>query len=225
MARDVDGRRWWLKMSNNPQGPKVLVNDYVVGSVARLIDAPACEVAVARIPEELDGYEYAPGLTLRAGWLVHASRHVEDAFEARGELTRLDRDDNSSRAARIVALYDWCWGADDQWLYCQTDDQKVYSHDHGHYLPKGPSWTIEDLQAVVDQPHLPNLTTRLDPEALRDAAAKIGAVTRSAIRSILCSVPASWAVSDQELEALGWFLERRAGEVGRRLRSAAGGGS
>jgi hypothetical protein len=48
LARDDRGQRWWLKVLDNPQGGRVVVTDQVVGRVAQLIDAPVCEVVIAR---------------------------------------------------------------------------------------------------------------------------------------------------------------------------------
>jgi hypothetical protein len=79
-----------------------------------LIDAPVCEVAVIEIPPELEGAEFRPGFALQPG-LASGSRHVEGVLEHRN-LVHLEDDDNRARHAGVFALYDWCWGADDQWF-------------------------------------------------------------------------------------------------------------
>lgn len=61
LARLSDSGRWWVKPESNPQGPKVVVTELIVGKVAGLIGAAACEVEVARIPKEIEGWEYRPG--------------------------------------------------------------------------------------------------------------------------------------------------------------------
>ena len=130
LAEASDNQRWWVKPQNNLQGAKVVVTEYVVGSAGRVIEAPVCEVKLARIPPEIAGWEFRPGATLTPG-IACASRAVEGAFESRN-LEHRERDDNAVRHAGVFALYDWCWGGgDDQWLYCEIDDRKVYSHDHG----------------------------------------------------------------------------------------------
>jgi hypothetical protein len=224
LALDDQRQRWWLKVLNNPQGGKVLVTDHVVAQLGCLIDAPVCEVAIAHVPEELAGFEYTQGRYLEPG-LAHGSRHVEDAVEIRGLAHRED-DDNRRRHVGALALYDWCWGSDDQWLYSETRHRMMFSHDHGHYLPNGPVWSVEDLATAVDQAHLPPYPLDgLDTQALVDTAAKLERVSRDQIQAVLLGVPSSWPVSDAELEALGWFLERRSGPVAARLRDIAGGGS
>jgi hypothetical protein len=44
------------------------------------------------------------------------------------------------------------------------------------------------------------------------------AISHIELAPVLNSVPASWPVTDQELDCLGWFLERRATGVAARLR-------
>jgi hypothetical protein len=46
-------------------------------------------------------------------------------------------------------------------------------------------------------------------------------VERESLVQVLRSIPASWPVSDEDLEALGWFLERRAPAVASRVRVLA----
>jgi hypothetical protein len=155
--------------------------------------------------------------------LAHASLALSDAQELR-QLEYRDRDDNPRRHAGVFALYDWCWGADDQWLHCESDDRKLYSHDHGMYVPDGPAWTEATLLARVGEPHPLGYEARgLDAVALSGFADRLENVRRGEIAKVMSSVPASWPMSDGELEAFGFFLERRAPAVAARLRALNGG--
>lgn len=220
LARASDGQRWWVKPQNNLQGPKVIVTEYLVGSLGALIGAPTCEVAIIRIPEEIAGWEFRAPATLEVG-LAHASRHVQDT-DLVHSLEHRQQDDNSRRHAGVFALYDWCWGSDDQWLYCHTEDHKLYSHDHGMYLPGGPNWSEDTLTSnQVDDPHVPNYSkSGLDPTAISDIAAQLQDIDKEKLLPILRSVPTAWTATDADLEALGFFLERRAPAVAERLRQA-----
>jgi hypothetical protein len=170
------------------------------------------------IPAEIAGWEFRSGARLKAG-VAHASLAVEDAQEVR-QLEYRDRDDNRRRHAGVFTLYDWCWGEDDQWLHCESDDRKLYSHDHGMYLPDGPAWSEASLVARVDEPHRPNYpSSGLDADALVAYAKQLETITRDDIVALMSAVPASWPVSDRDLEALGFFLARRAPAVAARLRA------
>lgn len=223
LALASDGNRWWVKPLNNLQGTRVVATEHVVGHAGELIGAPACEVAVVEIPADLVGWEFRPGSHLEAGF-AHGSLAVEDAQESRA-LDFRQRDDNRRRHAGVFALYDWCWGGDDQWLYCETDERKLYSHDHGWYLPEvGPDWSEATLAARVDEPHpaaYPH--DDLDAGALGDFADRLEAVSRAELVALLAAVPASWPVPGTDLDALGFFLERRAPAVAGRLRAMIGG--
>ncbi len=224
-ALDSDGRRWWVKPANNlhdrppnsDQEGKLIVTEYVVGSLGPLIGAPICEIAIVRIPEDIADFEFVAGRKLESG-LAHASLAIEDVKEARPLLYR-QQDNNRRRHVGVFALYDWCWGSDDQWLYVHTEEQKLYSHDHGHYLPEGPYWTESGLLQHVNESHQPPYPTDdLDSDATDEFATRLEDIDRQSLVEILNSVPMSYPVKNEELEALGFFLERRASVVAGRLR-------
>lgn len=223
LAEASDNRRWWIKPQNNLQGPQVIVTDYVVASAGRLIGAPVCEVAIVEVPEEIVGWEFRASARLEAGF-AHASLAVDNVQEAR-TLEYRDRNENVRRHAGVFALYDWCWGGDDQWLYCEAQDRKLYSHDHGWYLPEtGPDWSEEALLAHVDDAHLPDYSTPgLDSTELGELTDRLNAPLRKRLVGMLMTVPTSWPVADSDLEALGFFLERRAPAVAQRLNAMTGG--
>jgi hypothetical protein len=212
-----DDARRWVKPPNNPQGGKVIVTELVVARAGSLIGAPVCEVVVVHVPGELAGWEFRPGERLAAG-LAPGSRAVEDAIEI-ATLAHRDRDDNARRHSGVFALYDWCWGADDQWLYQASDDHRLFSHDHGWYLPEpGAEWSVESLNARVDQPHAAQHPhVGLDREELRRLAGRLRNVSHAELVGLLRTVPADWPVSDDELAHLGRFLECRAPAVAQRL--------
>ena len=74
--------------------------------------------------------------------------------------------------------------------------------------------------AHVDEPHLlAGPYGDLDPTEIQHLAERLEAMTRSELADVLQCVPGDWPVSDEELEALGFFLERRAPGVASRMRS------
>lgn len=217
LAADSESRQWWVKPLNNRQGSRVLVTEQVVGRAGALIGAPVCEVAIVEIPEELAGWQFLPDRRLEAG-LAHGSAAVDQAIEERS-LGHSDRDDNRIRQAGVFALYDWCWGDDPQWLFSATRDMELYSHDHGHYLPRTElEWTVEGLESHADIPRqAPWPTEHLDRSELCRLASALREVDRDQLGTILAQIPEDWPISTEELEALGWFLEYRAGQVAHRL--------
>lgn len=121
----------------------------------------------------------------------------------------------------MFAIYDWCWGGDEQWLYAEPEDCKLYSHDHGWYLPEtGPTWDVDALLARVGEAHTADWPPAgLNPTVIVEFAQRLRALTHEDLVTIMRGIPQSWPVSDSELARVGWCLETRAGEVAGRLES------
>lgn len=99
---------------------------------------------------------------------------------------------------------------------------KLYSHDHGHFLPGSPDWTIESLLEEREVAHsLDTSPEGLDYNERVRVADALENLTVSELQAVLCGIPASWPVSDLELETLGFFLDSRRLSVARRIRQLA----
>ena len=224
---DADGAQWWVKLENNRQSPMVLVNEQVVARCGALIGALTCDVAIVEVTEALAGDIH--GIQVEPG-LAHGSRHVQGAINER-RLRHRTLDDNARRHVGVYALHDWCWGNDSQWLYALEDNHKTYSHDHGHFFPSGPDWNqdLDQVMARVDVPHELHTefrgaeTAGLDAAEIRQMSERLSLVRSHQLVEILAAIPEEWPVSDNELECLGFFLERRAPQVAQRLLNLAGG--
>lgn len=217
-----DERVYWVKMVGNPQGSRVLSTEQIVSECGRYIEAPVCETTLIEIPEDFDGDELENGTILRAG-IAHASLDVENANLGKWHTPQYrDQDDNRKRHAGYFALYDWCWGDDMQWLYDLNEDRKTYSHDHGHFLPGGPQWSVESLKENVDvSREIDPLATGLDDEELVRIADLLDNLHRDFLLDVLQAVPSVWPIDSRDLEVIGWFLEKRSSGVAGRLRVLA----
>ncbi|WP_417732333.1 hypothetical protein [Rosistilla oblonga] len=222
-ALGSDGNVYWIKMVDNRQSARVPVTEQVIAGAGRMIDAPLCKTKLIAIPSDFDGDVLDNGTVLRAG-TAHGSLELPNClFEKWYEPQHRLRDDNRRRHAGYFALYDWCWGDDMQWLYDLTDDWKTYSHDHGHFLPGSPTWTIESMLESVAVPHPVGTSGgNLDDNELERIAVTLERDLRSDLIAVLSSIPSEWPVSRQELEAIGWFLEYRSVSVAARLRQLVG---
>lgn len=220
-ALTFDDERCYIKAHNNAQGGRVVCSEYLVSQVGRLIGAPVCDVRPIHCGADFAGFTLPSGLQLAEG-IGSASMEIPDATQE-GDLGHRDRDDNARRHAGIFALYDWCWGGDPQWLRCTTSNDMYFSHDHGWYIPPdGPNWSEADIVGNVDVPHeLTKDHAGLDANELDRLAGALEALTHKQLRDILVSVPAEWGVPNTELEAVGFFLERRAPAVAGRIRQIA----
>lgn len=224
IGKGDDGRDYFIKTLQNEQGAHILVAEQIVAGCGLLLECPICFVRLMRIPKELDGFQLSSGEVLREG-IAHASLRIPKAIDS-SSLTHTRFDDNVTRQAKLAVLYDWCWGADEQWLYCADDEMKIYSHDHGYYFPRNGSmmWTAATLYRHISEPHqLPNIESLPIPrEIWGDIADVLLSLQSSNIGDILRKVPESWPITTKELAMTGRFLDARRGFVVQRLRKLAG---
>jgi hypothetical protein len=200
----------------------VCTNEQIVGRAAAFIGSLAPAVHTILIPNELAGWKFRDDRDLLPG-IAHASRAVDSATETHA-LENRDKDDNSRHHAEVIAIYDWCWGSDPQWLTAQAEDQRCYSHDHGHYFPGGPNWKADELIRRLDTANpYPYMGAPFERTLLDEISGRLEGVTHSSLVALLSSIPTSWPVSDEELETIGYFLECRAPNVARRLRERSEG--
>lgn len=219
-----DGKRYWVKTLNNGQHPRVCVTEQIVGRIGLLIGAPTCPVRTIELPAEVTGWEFMRDKRLEVG-IAHASGETPTAIET-NQLDRRTDDDNSSRHAFILALYDLCWGGDCQWLVNVNAENAYWSHDHGWYLPPtGPTWTEAALSREIAQPHMHSDDGKnLSVDAVKYVSARLRELSKSDLVAALSTIPSTWPVTDSELEAVGHFVLSRATSVADRLKTAFLGG-
>jgi hypothetical protein len=216
-----DGNRYWCKSVNNLQGPKVPVTEQIVGRLGGMLDIATCRVETVLIPPDLAGWEFRPGAALAEGW-VHGSAAEEPVTETHN-LDHRAHDDNARRHAGYFALWDWLFGSDPQWLIKQPADWMYFSHDHGHYLPGSPDWSIAQLTTEQDTPHpLSSDPSGLDAVAVGEFADGLEALTRPELAAALSRLPLDWPVTEDELEAVVDFADRRRLPTAGRLRTLLG---
>lgn len=217
-----DGSHYWVKALNGPQGDRVPATEQIVGAAGALIGAPCCGVSVVYLPKAIRGWEFRPGFRIVPG-CAHGSLAVNDCVEEKPGLGYRAQDDNARRHAGYYALYDWCWGDDPQGLLVLTNDRQFHSHDHGHFLPPAGRWDVGGLeQRVAEAREVVVDGAGIDLFEVSRIATRLEAVTREELTNVVARVPKSWPVADDELEAVGAFLEERAPMVAARLRARFG---
>lgn len=213
-----DGLEYWCKALNNPQSPRVPVNEQIVARLGQHIGASVTEPMLVRL-DGIVGWEYRPGHTVEPGW-AHGCRALKAPIETNSITDHRTEDNNRVRQAGFYALMDWMHGADQQWLKDTQAENAYYSHDHGHFFPSGPNWDAAALAAAgttacsFSQP-----ADELDATEFERLAAAIATTALEDIEAVMSKIPAAWPVSDQELSALAAFIDARRGPVAARLRA------
>lgn len=211
----------WCKPLNNPQGPMVPVNEQICAALGRLIGVGVCEAWIVEIPAGLAGDVIEPGYVLQEGF-AHGSAEVAGALEVRGVLDNRSEDENALRHAGFFALHDWLWGQDEQWLRSVPEQNRYYAHDQGYFLPGGPNWTVQTLEADCDTPHaMGHPCAGLDAGELSRLADALESITSEEIRGALPNFPPTWPIDQAALAAVVDFATHRAPNVAERLRGLA----
>lgn len=215
-----DGQSYWVKVPGNPQGDTILSAEQIVSSVAQLIGAPARQTSLIEVPQDLAGWEYGQFHKLRSG-IAHASLLLPAAEES-DELVYSKRDGNPKRVPAFFALWDWCMGEDEQWLFDQANDMSIWTFDHGWWLGGGPGWDAASLEGLVDSDwRWRGGFTGCDPVSFDAVAARLEALSPTEILRAVSHVPEAWGVHDNALESVAWVLYRRREPVAKRLRELA----
>jgi len=105
-----------------------------------------------------------------------------------------------------------------QWLCATGEDNAYYSHDHGYFLG-GPGWTAQSLRAGLVQPApLSSPAIGLDGNEINRLVQALESLDREAIDSAVSALPAGWPITDDELDVVADFADRRRFSVAARLR-------
>ncbi|OMH30667.1 hypothetical protein BGP79_11960 [Tersicoccus sp. Bi-70] len=221
LADADDGNRYWVKHRDSPHGSYSLAVERIVAAVATVVDAPMRPIALVNVPEELWSVEPLKMLGIREG-VAHASANLARNIE--GEvLEHIPMDGNSGRAPRLMAMWDWFFGEDEQWLYALDEHNQVWSFDHGLWVIGGAErWDAGSLLHTVDLPSPLDRPVRgMDPRAFLDVAQRIEQIDPVTLQHCVADVPVEWEIPNEDLEALGWWLYVRRRKVADRMRARA----
>ncbi|MEG9247761.1 HipA family kinase [Arthrobacter sp. Soc17.1.1.1] len=221
LALAEDDNTYWVKPLGNPHGLTSLIAEQVVAHIGFLIGAPVRPVTLVDIPQTMDGWPYGEGLRVRPG-VAHASLHLESHPLERDVLEYVKRDHNAERQPRFIALWEWCAGEDEQWLYDLGADHEVWSFDHGYWLGGGGLWTPSDLQRQVGLANSWTGPVRgMSAPAFVEVASRIRDLRVDDIAAAVASVPIEWGVSEEDLgHIVEWLDARRPALFDRLMRHA-----
>lgn len=218
----VNGDRYWVKCLGNPHGVDSLIAERVVEALARKLDAPMRPSVLVEVPEHLTHDSRLIGSGNQAG-IAHGSLLL-DSCDVKNVLDSAKRDGNSFRQPRFIALWELCYGEDEQWLYDRDNEEQVWSFDHGYWITGGEPepLTPRDLEVTLRKWKPWEGSVRgMDPVAFLDVAAQLEALAVADFIDVAASVPVAWGVSDDLLESLAWWLYGRRIHVAGRMRALA----
>jgi len=216
------GRIYFIKIPDHGiQGARVLATEQIVPAIGRLIEAPVCETALIEISEAWAGEIVGPGVVLEK-CIAHGSLVLNPCEESRDQLF-MKRDDNARRWARWAALWDWCLGSDEQWLYAQDYDNSMWSFDHNMWINDEAEWSAASCNGQYIQPWVwRGDWKQLDAAELKRVADRLYEIDRAQLQDACYAVPEEWDVPKDDLDALVDMLQARKAGVAARLRVKSG---
>jgi len=203
-----DGDRYVIKGSQNGH---MVYNEYVCGRLGNLLKAPVAWLRFVEIPPELKKVD--PVLAHFGDGLALGSLRVLNPTEQLGVL-HCDIPQNRPNFAALAILYTWTRASNHQFIYQETPPELVFSTDHGHFFPGGPTWSVDGLKA--DGPVAKDAV--FDPGGLVADDFKpfwplLNAITDDDISDITAAPPKEWGVSPEQRSALAEYLISRRPKV------------
>ncbi len=181
--------------------------EQIVGRLAVACEAPVPTVVLVSLtPAFVASQEGA--WDIGAG-LAHGSRFVLDCEDS-DDVEHVACSENRQRFAQLAVFYGWFGAQDHQYLYEKATSRRVWSVDHGLFLPS-TTWTEDSLTkasgARADRKiaHGAGLTR----DELRAAASILAQAPDSIIATAVAAPPEAWGITMEERVALAVFLDQR----------------
>lgn len=216
-----NGHRYYVKPQHNPHHQSSLLAEVVVHGAAQYLGVPTPEysfldlpVAVAHAHTNHNGEPLHPGVCFVSREIDHA--HQED------RLTHLNRDNNHHHGPGYVALWEWCLGEDNQFLYRLEDSHSLTAFDYGLWLGM-ESYLDEDFYSHTPGPEYrwSENVRGMSPGAFIERADKLDSLKPLNVLQIVSQVPVAWGFSDTLLIAIARWLYSRRSMVATSLRRHA----
>ena len=218
LMRCTDGYDYVVKFLNNPQHPRVLLNEWLGTRLAGMIGLPVAEVAVVHVGEEL--VAHAPDLVVEIGGLRKkltsglclGSRYVVSPFDGQAydylPENMMNRVRNVGEFAGALAFDKWTCNADGrQAVFWKRNRERKFTAtfiDQGYCFNAG-EWNFQDapLRGVFGRNDVYSCVTSW--ESFEPWLSRIEHFPESSLWPLLQEVPPEWYGA---IEEVGGLLSR-----------------
>jgi hypothetical protein len=221
---DTEAKQWMVKAPNNPQGKRILANEYVAAALGARIGAPMQPGAVCLVSDEL-----AATMKLSSGAMWSAGEAFGSAL-AEGTKPYLEtmapEIKNRDQLLGALAIDTWLTQHDSRQARVRDAMGRGYDVipvDFGHCIGAGTWVDLETRPPIIslhDPNHWSSGTSGAAAASLADA---ISGVTDGELEVIVGSIPGSWEVNEEERARVLTFLVSRRGGLITALRVLAPG--
>lgn len=206
----TDGRQYLVKPIDNPVGRHVVLPERIVHSAGAFLGAPLARHTLITLPDRLaSAVVYSDGSSPQPG-VAHAVEWIAEATQGSTRPEHPRRDSNSYRMARYIALWLWCDGQDEQFLY--DEESSLTAIDHGCWMnyPEN-EWPDPQLVHASSRPRSwPNSVQGVNPAELLHMAGRLRGFTEQEALRVTGTVPVEWGYDDSQLVVVAEWLHRRA---------------
>jgi hypothetical protein len=219
---DTQGRQWLVKAPNNPQGKRILANEYVAAALGARIGALMQLGSVCMVGEDVavtmtlpSGASWAPGEAFGSAFADGTKPYLDTmAPEIR----------NRDQLLGAISLDTWLSQHDSRQARVRDaigGGYDVIPVDFGHCI--GPAnWLDLAARPPIISVHDPNRwSIGVSAVAVAAVAEAISGVSDGELQHAADSVPTSWGVTEAERVALVAFLVGRREAVVAALRALA----
>lgn len=221
-----DGYQYYVKFKENPESPRVLINEFVCTKIANLVQIPLTTNKLVKINLQFvqvygEVIKHHIGETISQG-LHFGSQKVDKAYP----ITSSQMIEGSTNPSCLsdVLLFDHLVGNEDRVsnrgnILMDGTSKKITVLDHSHAFELGPIWDHIQLSHRLTDPIKPldlsgyvyskwvPYITGTDP--FENFFHNMIGLTREKMWHIINEVPAEWNINTQEKQTLLEYLEYR----------------
>lgn len=221
----ADGTLWVVKYKNNPQGLRMLVNEWVASNLAQLLGLPSPGCSLIMLNEKLLEIEniFIPGTTtkIQAG-LSFGSHYIDNADNnpTRYQMAKLD---NTDMIPGVIVMDTWIDNPDrddrgGNFSNVIVSPSSVRSKYTLYLIDLGKvgssQWTVNELLKRINTFNLRGynrLFAQLIPGrlAFQPFLEVLESVSAEEVESVVSTVPDEWNLNQEEAATLVKFLKQR----------------
>jgi hypothetical protein len=225
-----DGFHYAVKFKENPETSRVLINEYVCGSIAESLDLPMAEAKLIEIDDSFVK-DYGKEIALHTGEAISAGLHfgtkkIKKTFQIFNS-KMLESAVNIECVPEIILFDQLICNRDrdsngGNLLYDATD-HKITLIDHTHAFDLGPLWNTTELRRRINIPFSSMDMTGYVYKKLvvyvrgnnpfSTILDKIEGLTDEELWHTIDKIPAEWNASEEEKSVLMEYIQDRRNRI------------
>lgn len=217
-----DGKKYVAKFPGNPDGTRVLINEYVCSSIARklMLPIPRFELAdasnIGKHTDFLTGVDLIPGTAFCSEYLEKVT--IANSYDI------IFHTSNKNDAIKIL-IFDIIINNNDRNpgnLLVDLKNQSLIMIDHSHVFEYEALWTAGNLDSLKNQPicvkkmnqgSLNNLWQIVNSNdynlEIIEFSRKVSELKKEYFEELVNSIPADWQITNEEKKSLVEYLKAK----------------